>query len=243
MKKDLINIICEKEYFELTPAEKAEVSEFCDNEDTFNQMKDVFLAVEIMKFEEETPSAKVKESLDNLFVEKHRGTSTIWYSSVLSVVVPREKPMHRQPLAQIAAIAVITLLTFPLWKVSENKIEKVSFSEVQKEEFKETLLDQNKFQKDETEQDEIKAEDVQQDGKIAHFSGSNSNDKELSTTITLDIAKDEIFADSEIITVSAGTVAQPHSDFLFEGDIVTTSAYSVSAAEKPEILDLLTAAF
>lgn len=240
----MINIIYDKQYFELTPDELAEISEFCDGEDSFNQIKEVFVAVEALKYPKETPSPEIKQSLDDLFLEKHRGTSAIWYSSMLSIVAPKEKPMHRQPLAQIAAVAVIVFLTFPLWNVSENRVEKISLAEMKKNEVSQSELNEKVSDDGSVEAGEYNViSKLNKEVNITPTSEISAPEEDVNDEVFLDMAMEEELNGSATPMAPSSTVSQPHSDILFESESSLSSTYSVSAADKPEILDLLTATF
>jgi len=116
MEKDLVDIVMEKSYIELSASEKAELSEFCSSESEFNQLKDVFLGVEMMQFESFTPKKETKDGLDSLFDDVHPKVAPIWYMSILTTVVPKEKAVHRQPLVQIAVVGLLFFLAFPFFQ-------------------------------------------------------------------------------------------------------------------------------
>jgi len=67
MKKDLIDTIMEKEFIELSNAERKELEEFCTTESEYIQMKEVFISVEAMPLDNPTPRKETKEKLDELF--------------------------------------------------------------------------------------------------------------------------------------------------------------------------------
>ncbi|NRA11632.1 MAG: hypothetical protein HRT57_06735, partial [Crocinitomicaceae bacterium] len=115
MEKDLVDIIMEKSYIELSANEKAELGEYCSSESEYNQMKDVFHGVEMMQVEIPTPRKETKESLDSLFDSSFPKAAPVWYMSALAVIVPKEKAVHRQPLLQIAAIGLLAFLAYPFF--------------------------------------------------------------------------------------------------------------------------------
>ena len=129
MEKDLVNIIVEKEYIDLTTAELAEVNEFCSSEVEYNQMRDVFIEVESISFDSPKPKAETKKSLDNLFNERYPKVPVAWYSSILTIVVPKNKPLHRQPLLQVAAVCLLFLMVVPIFN-SDVTINKNQMAQV-----------------------------------------------------------------------------------------------------------------
>lgn len=130
MEKDLVDIIMEKSYTELSANEKAELNEYCSSESEYNQMKDVFQGVGGMKFETFTPKKETKERLDRLFDSSFPKVAPIWYMSVLATVVPKEKVVYRQPLIQIAAIGLLIFLAYPFFN-SNVAGEVPQFAEVE----------------------------------------------------------------------------------------------------------------
>jgi hypothetical protein len=130
MEKDLVDIIMEKSYIELSANEKAELGEFCSSESEYNQMKDVFHGVEGMQFETFTPKKETKESLDSLFDSSFPKVAPIWYMSILATIVPKEKVVYRQPLVQIAAIGLLIFLAYPFFN-SDVTDEVPQFSEIE----------------------------------------------------------------------------------------------------------------
>jgi hypothetical protein len=91
------------------------VSELCSNEEEFIHMKQVFSQMSGFTEETITPKAETKESLDALFAQTYPRATPVWYSSILAVIVPKEKPIYRQPLMQLAAVALLLLLVVPLF--------------------------------------------------------------------------------------------------------------------------------
>ena len=115
MEKDIVDIITEKEFIELTPEEKKEILEYCGGEDEFYQMKSVFAGVGGMSFDNPKPSSDTKKSLDNLFNEKYPKVTPVWYMSALAVVIPKDKPFIQQPLLKVAAIGLLFVLLVPFF--------------------------------------------------------------------------------------------------------------------------------
>ena len=98
MERDYLDIIKEKEFIELNSAERAEVAEICATEEEFNATKAMLLQVDSIVIEPITPNPKTKESLDSLFAQSYPKAAPLWYNAVFAVVIPKEKPIYRQPL-------------------------------------------------------------------------------------------------------------------------------------------------
>lgn len=261
MKKDLIDIIMEKEYHELTASERAELQEFCANESEYNQMKDVFVSVESMKFESPQPRKETKERLDNLFAETYPKAGPIWYSSVGAAIVPKDKPLHRQPLMQIAAVGLLLVLIYPLWNTKleespksqsasiEKELETVSEKENKsvtaeaepvnsqdlKEESSKDLVASNVTV--ETRNDRASgASGVSEPGSVASPSFSPATmGVSAGTTSTFAFTNNSSVSDFGAGDSSIGT-GLDHPDGVFV-------AVSQPASDEPELLDLLTTTF
>ena len=113
MERDLVDIVKEKQYIELTADERAELAAYCESEDQYNQLKHVFVSVDSMAFKSPKPAPETKERLDSLFAQNYPKASPVWYNSALALVVPKGKPFYRQPLVQLAAVGLIALITVP----------------------------------------------------------------------------------------------------------------------------------
>ena len=216
MEKDLVDIVMEKSYIELSTDEKVELGEFCNSESEYNQLKDVFLGVEMMQFETPTPKKETKESLDSLFDSTHPRVAPIWYMTILAFAVPKEKSIHRQPLIQIAAIGLLFFLAYPFFQ-ADVVGDVPQFSQV---EYPEPILNDVK----------LVAPEVVKDPVIT----------------VVDVPKRIVLAAIEPQSApSIGTTMQAlgagHSDGVFDPN--NELAFSQPASEEPDMLDLLTAAF
>ena len=223
MEKDLVDIVMEKSYIELTPDERSELSEFCNSESEFNQMKEVFQGVEMMQFETPTPRKETKESLDSLFDQTHPKVAPIWYMSVLGAVVPKEKPVHRQPLLQIAAVGLLLLLVYPFMNpsVEESAPQLAQAEVVQKE-----------------------TGDVQTNTKAAEPVKIEQEPEPADIVLAEVVEPKSIVTKDPIggsMAASSGASVDPkHPDGVFEGAEI---AFSQPASAEPEMMDLLTATF
>ncbi|MCR9173360.1 MAG: hypothetical protein NXI10_12745 [bacterium] len=224
MKKDLIDTIMEKDFQALTDVEREELKSYCASEEEYNQMKDVFLGMEKMTWENPKPKAETKQRLDELFDATYPKAAPVWYNSVFAVVVPKEKPIHRQPLAQIAAIALVALLFIPFWK-SNTELERTNSSE---------QVAQVAPSVNEKKNTEVTAKPVKETKQVPSVT------QELPSTRAKDM--DVLVASAEPSTqpASSGTsvsgAGSEHPDGVF-------IAVSQPASESPEMFDLLTATF
>ena len=222
MKKDLIDTIMEKEFHVLTELEREELSTYCTSEDEYNQMKEVFLGMEQMTRENLKPKAETKQRLDELFDATYPKAAPIWYSSVLAVVVPKGKPLYRQPLAQIAAIALLALLLVPFWS-SDSQIENPESTQqvAQLEQLETRQKSQN-----------LKAEPVADTNEDPIILKRETETKRSEEPILVASAAPAPGASA----TGASASASNHPDGVFV-------AVSQPASEAPEMFDLLTATF
>ncbi|GAB5418638.1 MAG: hypothetical protein Crog4KO_03950 [Crocinitomicaceae bacterium] len=228
MKKDLIDTIMEKEFHMLSDAERKELATFCDSEDEFNQMKDVFIGVEQMRFEQPKPKAETKQRLDDLFDSTHPKMAPIWYSSMFAVIIPREKPVHRQPLAQIAAIALLALLLVPFWSTN-NVPEEAPILATETVENKPNVPSNNG----------VTSPAVAEVKDVTPADSDVRNTEPVSNPVLVASAAEPVSVEpmtGAAATATAGAPGSDHPDGVF-------IAVSQPASENPEMFDLLTATF
>lgn len=239
MGKDIIDIIKEKKYTELSIEEKAEVSEFCSTEEEFDQMKSVFLSVEEFAVADTKPKAETKARLDDLFVATYPKASPMWYNSLLTLVVPKEKPFYRQPLVQLAAASLLLFLVFylPGGRLNmESRQVAQHDSKVREEAVVESKPSVVNSPSLESENSESHTEE------LAEVSTRNDLlQSELEETETI-VAFDAVFNEQSPVSSAPG-LSSNHPDGIFVGSIGSEVSTSMSASESSELLDLLTATF
>ena len=232
MKRDIVDIVMEKEFIELTQNERVELKEFCTSEEEYNQLKNVFTSVEGMTFDTPEPKAETKDRLDQLFDETYPKASPVWYSSVLAVLVPKEKPLHRQPLMQIAAVALLLLLVVPFFGTDMTANDNLmADNDVVTTESVEEKEDASMLQEhEEAADDEILMENMDAGGNTSGVASLAAVEPELTPTSTF---------------ASSPAPSSNHPDGIFMGGAGSDEsiAYSQPASESSDLLDLLTTAF
>ena len=218
MKKDLIDTIMEKDFIELSNAERKELEEFCTTESEYIHMKEVFISVEAMPLDNPTPRKETKEKLVELFASTYPKAAPIWYSSVGAFIVRKNQPIHRQPLMQIAAVGLLLLLIYPIWNTSE-------FKDAPRNEVASVEVNQTPISKDT--KTEVTAPDNNDD-----LVTDKKNEDSSPKTATL-IASIEKPASMDALP---GRLDSDHPDGVYV-------AYSQPASDAPEMLDLLTTTF
>lgn len=241
MEKELIDLIAEKNFDQLNSNDRAALGDWCDSEEEFQQMKDLFFGLEVLKKESRVePKLETKKSLDDIFASVHEAPKTIlWYNSLWLTVYPREKAFIRRPLIQVAAAIVLIVLISPLLFQSKLVTDKAQYA---KNEIKK--IDEPIIQEPVTDQSESK---VQKQAESLHL----ENQVEVAfaedlSTRSIDFIEDRRMVEMETFSAVAPSVAASgvtfdHPDGIFIADNSIT--YSQSAKDQPGLLDLLTATF
>jgi hypothetical protein len=222
MKKDLIDTIMEKEFHALTDSERSELASVCSSEEEFNQLKDVFIGVEQMAAVTPIPKAETKQRLDDLFDATYPKAAPVWYSSVLAVVIKQGKPVHRQPLLQVAAIALIVLMVVPFWSSNAELLDAPN----QFAEAKESV--------------DVPYSGTRETGKPL-AEAKNFTPVEIEAPEVQPISEPMLVASANAV-VSSQTLTDATSPGSNHPDGVFV-AVSQPASENPEMFDLLTATF
>lgn len=264
MEKDIIDIITEKQFIELSSVEREELQEFCANEDEYNHLRDVMLGVNSLTFEKVSPKKETKQKLDDLFNETYPKVAPVWYMSVLAVVVPKEKTILQQPLLKVAAVCLLILLAYPIFNndvvTEENQIAELT--EVNKED---NALNEGEIESEveslsedvaTNEQPKVDEDLILPSDQPESF---GSDTRTVSPPISSGLTISDIVAGpttvltgttslgSNTTTFTATGAAAPgvnHPDGIFDasGDLSAVSS-STSAAETPDVFDLLTPTF
>lgn len=248
MEKELVDIIEDKKFIELTSSERESLKEWCSTEEEFDQLKMVFLGVEQMKTAQAMkPRAETKDSLDAIFAQKHSKISPVfWYNTVFTVLYPTDKPIQRRPLMQIAAIGLLFLLVYPF--VSNNKLIETTpqLAKVEEPAVKEELKEIS------SEKDKTIVKNLEENITVQPVTRLQESTIEMSPgTEGLTISSPEPAVasasyswttDSRVDATSSLTRAvSDHPDGIFIGS--STNSFSQAASSQPAVFDLLTATF
>ena len=266
-----MDIVREKEFIELTAAERVELEDLCSSEEEYNQIKAMFVGLGAMNWSNPTPKAETKERLDHLFAQQYPKAAPIWYNAPLAVLVPKGKPAYRQPLVQVAAVGLLVLLAYPFVKsnmmtpdheqVAALEKDMVSEEEVKKSEVEQnTTKDKAEIPSDpkttgtaetmdykaesRTEAPEANREVV---GTYAWSQPSNAGLSRSVESVSSDLTTSfALVGEVEETTLEGlGDVASvpgsTHPDGIFIGD--KTEIFSVPASREPAVFDLLTSTF
>lgn len=252
MERDIIDIVGSKEFIELTNSEKIELAEFCTSEDEYNQLKNVFKNINAMNIEVPTPKAETKKDLNALFVQTYPKAAPIWYNSVFTAVVPKNKPIYRQPLMQVAALVLLLFLAIPLFNSDFLKPNQLAENKVEKDESSGLIEAENDLEGD--------LQDAKKEIDIAEDSFEEVNVMEVvEPSDGIDIVAQpvlaEISVDSEAGSIATTMVADEIDDAFFdhpdgvfvaamtEDPVESSIMMSVPASETEDLLDLLTVTF
>lgn len=240
MERDYVDIIKEKEFIELNPAERAEIAGVCASEEEFNATKAMLLQIDGVIAEPIEPHPKTKESLDNLFSQSYPKAAPIWYNSVLAVIVPKEKPVFRQPLVQIAAALLIFWMVFPFFN-SELSPENKQLAKVEKQKETEESVE-NTLEKEtmDNQPEEVKAPSIEQEP-------AQITDAESPIAMPAPAASRSFPGVADVVGASFDEVMSleesTHPDGVFMAASGSGVAFGQSAKETADLLDLLTATF
>lgn len=247
----MTDLFREKTFQELNAEEREQLSELCESEEDFEQMRNLFVGLESMKTEKFIPRQETKASLDAIFAAQTKQRPVYWYNTVLVVLYPQDKPVQRRPIVQVAAAILFVALIVPFLNndaiVPSNKqLAKVSVKEQSKKvgstNKKSPASSNNEAARIEqmvgSEVKEIYGEDRIQDSEISEdllLTSRGVMEAEESRMEELSVAAP---------AVAAGALAKmevfDHPDGIFSGTVIT---YSKSVKQQPAVLDLLTAAF
>jgi len=243
MERDYLHIIKEKEFIALNALEREEIATICATEEEFNSMKAMLLQIDAVAAEPIIPNAKTKASLDDLFTQTYPKAAPLWYNSIFTVIIPKEKPIYRQPLAQIAAAFLIFWMVFPFFNeplVQENKqVAKVEMKEIE-EPAKETPINNevtenvsSTISQERSQVVNVPSEQPVRTKSFAESAPMAMLESEIS---------DAILSEDERIAWEEST----HPDGIFMGasdKSVESVAFAQPASETQDLLDLLTPTF
>jgi hypothetical protein len=244
MDQEIVDIVLKKSFFELTDVERKLVFEWCASEEEFDQMKHVFMEIELMKKnqEEATVHEDKKKSLDNLFNQKYKQQPAFWSNSMVVSLYPIDRPFQRRPLVQIAALAIILLLSYPLYQNGHNAVTEPRLSQnkhVKKNKVKEDL---NTIKNEKTEV--LKSpESVESSVYIASVDRQEIFENSAFEGLPVEAASMDADLSSSMVEELASAPVVSHSDGIYKGASVDGANYSTSISETPDYLELLTAAF
>lgn len=239
MEKDILDIVKEKRFIELTIDEREELKDLCDSEDQYNQLQHVLLGVDAMKVPTIKPKAETKQRLDSLFAETYPKTAPVWYNGALTAIVPKDKPLYRQPLVQVAAVGLLALLVVPFFNNTitgeDNRVAAIDQQE-------KNILEQESDAGGSV----AESEDVSttEETTVDSDTDLRTSGGDFVADLTVEMTENTGDRGAGSSTLLGGTSPEPtssHPDGVFIGEAAVS--YSVSANEEPEMLDLLTTSF
>jgi len=183
-----------------------------------------------MGTEEYLPRPETKQSLDDLFYESHPKATPVWYNSVIAVIVPRDKQVHRQPLLQVAAVALLLLLVVPFFSSNDLTAE----SDLVAEQNVELTEDVDDVTTETKIISEVLDEVPEEEDVILEVESSVAQELASPGTLASNVGMN---------TPLMSTRPNDHPDGIFAGIDSDALALSQPADEASELLDLLTATF
>lgn len=250
-----MDIVKEKEFIELTAAERAELGDLCSSEEEFNQVKAMFAGIGAINWSNPTPKAETKESLDHLFAQKHPKAAPVWYNAPLAVLAPKGKPIHRQPLIQAAAVGLLIFLAYPFVKSNVMTADQTQVAVLEKENTSSERKEMESPVKEETAKENLNEQDAlpleTRDEEVATneiFTPSVAKpapSRSIGVVVSAVTEERTEFKESELaFRATSSGASEPgstHPDGIFIGD--KTEIFSVPASREPAVFDLLTSTF
>ena len=199
----------------------------------------VFLSVESLKKAETVqPRVETKNSLDDIFAQKHgHKPRAIWYNSALVVLYPTEKAFVKRPLVQIAAVALLLLLAYPL--VNSTKIQDQS----------ETQLAEVKVEKQNVKPTTAKTTNSASESTVVEPAIEptvQTRSVEIEPMYedmmvgAAEMSAEEYLSEPEAVFAAVPAVAE-RPDGIYTGS--STVTFSQPASAQPQVFDLLTTTF
>lgn len=253
---DIIEIIKQKKFNELTTEELVDIKELASNEEEYNAVRELYLMNSAFISGAPQPSVDVKNRLDDLFHEVHPKVRPIWYMSAIHTIIPNDKPFIQQPLLKVAAILILALLFVPFFTsndpfVRNNKVAQVSEESNFEEE---KAIEQEEIGTDELSSSDDASNTTESIRTPEVIEKAQEVSDDMFSTPHFDMSVAEEVTD--IKEDMAGSAMSDHPDGIFMGSVEpsvastiasapgsVTVARSMNIAARPEVLDLLTATF
>jgi len=252
MREDFTEHIFKKSFSELTAEEKNSIAEWCTSEEEFEQMASVIHLAQGIRIDNQfEPTAATKDSLDALFMQRHpKAISSNWYGAVMAVINPVEQVFYRRPLMQVAAILSVILIALPFLfdngisapiQKNEGSISAKNERAPMQKKIKETKKEQEvKLDREEAAPLLQASVDIPSEQIESTASFSNSAEMSFSEVMDEPVAAAMMVKEAPAMRIATKSEAFSHPDGVYNGVPVK---YSLSAKDKPELLDLITVAF
>jgi hypothetical protein len=243
MEKELVKIVLEKEYDELTSSERVSLREWCSGQDEFEHLKTVMKGVEQIRISRQFgPRPEVKSSLDTLFEQRHaKQAPMLWYNSIMMALYPKDKPLAQRPLLQLAAIALLLIMVYPFMFNSDLVKKKEQVAQVEEQKAPEEQSPSAK-----TEENGLESPAPFGNTRSVETQGMSLEEAPVDMMVSANSAAETVAMDEPAApmtyswTTSAGAVST-HPDGIYMGE--SAVSYSQSAAIQPAVFDLLTTTF
>lgn len=119
METTVEQLIKERAYASLTSEELQSVSELCETEEEFQNMKQFFLELDGVAASDKTiVNPEVKQSLDSIFSAKFPGIHANWTAPETTAEPAAPViPLHQRTWVRVAAVGLLVLGTAPFWNM------------------------------------------------------------------------------------------------------------------------------
>ncbi|MFN5785799.1 MAG: hypothetical protein ACK457_07490 [Flavobacteriia bacterium] len=243
MEKELVKLLLEKDYTELSPSERVALREWCSGEEEFEHLKSVIQGVDQIRMVRQfAPRPEVKSSLDALFEQRHaKQAPMLWYNSIMLALYPKDKPLTHRPLLQLAAVTLLLIIVYPFLFNSEIVEKKQQVAQV--EEQKESIQTDKELTTEHTDKD-YSAPSVE--SEVVEDFVVESDEVSVDQIVAMNSSEGIISLDEPTAGVTYSWRTAPgevstHPDGIYLGE--SAVSYSQSAATQPAVFDLLTVTF
>lgn len=241
-----------KDFHQLTESEKMEMKDLFTTEDEFLNLKYVLGSINQSILEQKTsePSPKIKADLDHLFHQTYQNKGVLWYNSIGTFFVSREKHWHQQNLTRIAAIFCIILVTIPFWKADLKSNEPLLSKVEQVQEEPKTpskvnsTKDQAAIEKVNPTTNSYTSEEVPKEtmpiyADMKVVEDFVADEMKLAESASMDM---EDMRAEPAFSMTAGASFKDHPDGVFE-DKSISKVNNFTVVNHTDILDVLTATY
>jgi hypothetical protein len=227
-----------KPFSALNSEEKIYISDFCSSEEEYIQFQKAMNSFEnYVDNQKESPSENVKEKLDSLFYYKHQRKGVLWYNSLSISLYPKEKSFFNRPLIKFAAIFLLLIALYPIWKMGASR-ENVQLAEnkmIKTEDLK------TEFEKEV--EAELKTEEtLMKSKKQANQFTQNSDESFIPSPNERLKMKEPLPKVSNEITIESMVGTTVHPDGIYQAH-TSKSNQTFKLQDNLEILDLIVPIF
>jgi hypothetical protein len=180
-------IIISKEYFELSPSELSQISEYASNKADFDDVKS-FLMDTKSAFDNERITTST-ELDNNIMAHLHAepANRVIWYNSFWLFLFPKDKQFYKYPAFQLAVSAIVAIGVFGLIDNTSLDQESMAYEPMDDiVEFEETMKYEESAEKSIVELVDLN-EKLEKEDEVEPITNSGTANFNVTNKIVLDV--------------------------------------------------------